>query len=414
MKKFLPILLILILGLQFFFAVKPVFAQTPSSSGTTTTTDANGNVPNVPCPPNGWQQDSEVTFIGKVGKRSEDFLDWTLQNYHWVDLAAGAANPVQDFWSRIRNIVYVFFPFIILISAFILIITRGKSVTLSRFAIRFLIVAFLVTFSFAIIQLFYQFFDVIQEFFLKSIKGGGLIGTKNLLYVGFNYDFTGYRCVGIAYDESAFISLLLVKLTAITYYVMTGVLLLRKIILWFFIIVSPIFPLLLLYAPVRNTGKIWIGEFFRWLLYAPLFAIFLAGLVNLWSDDKVGIPLHFGPKPMEYQTAVNILLGGPKETVSLANSVNTPDTFAKYVVALLMLWVVIILPFLLLQIFLDYFHAFSFSESPVIKQMLAAGGGLIGKNPSPPSPAPVNPQQPTGTGMARLLPFGNKIAIPTT
>src|SRR3989344_411627 len=108
-----------------------------------------------------------------------------------------------------------------------------------------------------------------------------------------NYtDFEGLRRFGQEYDESAFITLLLVRLTAITYYVMTGVLLIRKIILWFFIVLSPVFPLLLFFRPIRNTGKIWIGEFFRWLLYAPLFAIFLHGLVVLWQSST-GIPLAF-------------------------------------------------------------------------------------------------------------------------
>src|SRR5581483_7706503 len=141
-----------------------------------------------------------------------------------------------------------------------------------------------------------------------------------LLYLGFGYNhFLGLRKIGPDYEESAFITLLLVRLTAFTYYVMTGILLIRKVILWFFIIVSPIFPLLLFYNPLRNSAKIWIGEFFRWLLYAPLFAVFLHGLVVLWRN---GIPLAFSQvgqglqnSPCNadstyscYPTAVNILL----------------------------------------------------------------------------------------------------------
>src|SRR5581483_7159790 len=138
----------------------------------------------------------------------------------------------------------------------------------------------------------YEATDVVQGCFLRidcTKTDSPKISTSDLLSIAFDYNhFIGYYRVGPEYEESRFISLLLVRLTAFTYYVMTGILLIRKIILWFFIIISAVFPLLLFYNPLRNTAKIWVGEFFRWLLYAPLFAIFLHGLVVMW---KSGIPL---------------------------------------------------------------------------------------------------------------------------
>ncbi|PIZ99531.1 MAG: hypothetical protein COX78_01765, partial [Candidatus Levybacteria bacterium CG_4_10_14_0_2_um_filter_35_8] len=254
MKKILLVLLLFLTALKLFF-VSPVFAAT-----TTTLPPAEDT----------WVSDSDVTFVGKVGARSGQFLDWTISNYSWSYVSPGAQNPLADFWSQIRNIVYAFFAIFILITAFIMIISRGRNITVMRFVPRFVLIILLVTFSFALIQFIYQIIDVIQGFFLKNPDGAGFISQKNLLSISFKYqDFLGYRKYGVAFDESAFISILLVKLTAATYYVMSGVLLIRKIILWFFIIISPIFPLLLLYAPIRNTGKIWVGEFFRWLLYGP-------------------------------------------------------------------------------------------------------------------------------------------------
>jgi hypothetical protein len=214
--------------------------------------------------------------------------------------------------------------------------------------------------------------------------------------------------VGIQNDESAFISLLLVRLTAITYYVMTGLLLVRKIILWFFIIVSPIFPLLLFFSPVRNTAKIWIGEFFRWLLYAPLFALFLRGLVIMWRDR---IPLAFDFTQVGttvYPTAINILLAGPKQQIALNNSVNLTDTFALYVVALLMLWVVILLPFLLLQIFLDYLNSISFENNNMVKNIMNRSYGILGRGGFPPPGSPPPPGKNQPAGLARALPFMEK------
>lgn len=399
--KILGVLLLLILVFNISLVLTPrVFADDPSTPTSETQTLPDGT----------WVKDNDVTFAGKVAARSGSFLDWAIANYKWSSVSGVSGNPIASFWSTIRNIIYAFLTLFVLVSAFVIIVTRGKNLTLMKFIPRFIMIILLITLSFAIIQFIYQIMDAIQGFFFTSPRGG-VIQQQDLLFVGFPYTtFEGYRKFGSSFDESVFVSLLLVKLTALTYYVMVGVLLLRKIILWFFIIISPIFPLLLLYSPIRNTAKIWVGEFFRWLLYAPLFAIFLSGLVHLWSDSKTGIPLQFNfSKPEQYPTAISILLGGPGQIVSLTNSVNNPDTFALYVVALLMLWVVIILPFLLLQIFLDFLHDFSFSENTVLKQLVAGGSSLIGRgngsSPPPPSAAPA--------GIAKPLPFiPAKISIP--
>jgi hypothetical protein len=403
MKKLAALVFILLSSIIFLFhsVTSPVFADNSTQ----------GQIQ--------WVRDTDVTFVGKAGARSGEFLDWTLQRYNWSYVTQGQQNPIAGFWANIRNITYAFLVLFVLGTAFILIITRGKNITVMRFIPRFLIIVVLITFSFALIQFIYQIMDIIQGFFL-TVPGSNpakIISQQNLLNIGFNYvGFEGFRAFGVQYDESVFISLLLVKLTALTYYVMSGILLLRKIILWFFIIISPIFPLLLFYSPIRNTAKMWVGEFFRWLLYGPLFAIFLAGLVQIWIKF---IPLNFDFKNVgtqagiTYPTAINILLGGPGQTLGLANSVNNANTFAQYIVALLMLWVVIILPFLLLQIFLDYIYSLSEGEDNWFKQLMSSGSNLMAKvSPNPTPPEQPLPTKPFGTGLAKKLPYGAKIEIP--
>ncbi|MEK7559463.1 MAG: hypothetical protein AAB521_04095 [Patescibacteria group bacterium] len=403
MKKFLPNFKIFFLSFIFLFFLllnfSPLFVNSAFAAD-----------PPASVPDGTWIRDPDVTFAGKSAARSGKFLDWAIANYQWSSVSGTSGNPLASFWQTIEIIVLAFSVLFVLVTAFVIIVTRGKNITIMRFIPRFIMIILLIVLSFSIVQFLYQINDAIQGFFFKN-TAGAVISQKDLLFVGFDYkNFLGYRVSGMEFDESAFVSLLLVKLTALTYYVMVGVLLLRKIILWFFIVISPVFPLLLFYSPIRNTAKIWIGEFFRWLLYAPLFAIFLSGLVRIWSSPA-GIPLPFNfNKPEEYKTSISILLGGPGQTVNLSNSVNNSDTFALYVVALLMLWVVIILPFLLLQIFLDFIHEFSFSESNMIKQMIAGGSSIIGRGPNGKPPPPPSTQP---LGSAKPLPFfPAKIAIP--
>ncbi len=432
MKKLLPYLHIAFYFFVFvFISFSPkVYAQT-SATGSANTIGI-------------WVIDPEVTFIGKNAARAGMTLDWALRNYNWVCVKAVAnstinpinfnntgilpvkcddsQNPLAKFWQTILTFIVLPSIFlIVLAAALIIIVTRGRSLTFMRFFPRFVAVILLIAFSYALVQFIYQFTDVIQGFFLRTqdnlVCPPDCISQRDLLYVGWKYeDFQGLRQLGDGNTESAFITLLLTKLTALTYFVMVGILIVRKIILWFFIIISPVFPLLLLFYPVRNTGKIWIGEFFRWLLYAPLFAIFLKGLVFLWRNQ---IPMMFynpnigNPNSVIFPTAVNILLGGPKQFVTYTqqyeNSVNLPETFALYVVALIMLWVVIILPFILLQIFLDYASNLAVGDTTFMRNVMGVVSNKIVPPPQPIGPGPIVP--PGTAGEALSLPFAKKIPI---
>ena len=409
MKKLLPILFCLLFIFNTFLTPTVTFAASSTQQ-----------LQNNSQPGSLWVIDPEVTFIGKNARRAGDLLNWTLQNYNWVcvkQVTTGTTiqcdnnnNPIAKYWSLI--VLYIVIPMlflVILATSIVIIITRGKSLTITRFIPRFIAVVLLIIFSYSLLQFLYQLTDLIQGFFLRSNISSpcppNCISDKDLLYVGWSYNnFVGLRLLGDRYAESAFISLLLTKLTALTYFVMVFLLLVRKIILWFFIIISPIFPILLLYYPVRNTAKIWIGEFFRWLLYAPLFAIFLNGLVYLWRNQ---IPLAFSnpnigkASAIEYPTAVNILLGGPGQRVTPTNSVNLVETFALYVVSLIMLWIVILLPWILLQIFLDYAQNFAPGDTAFMKTLISMGGPR-GGGPS---------QKPVG-GNAITLPFAKKFSVP--
>lgn len=399
------------------YAAPPVPTVTPTI---TPTPAPNVTEVSITPTPGVWVEDPNVTFVGKVASRSGSLLDWSLQNYNWMFVPSGATNPLAIFWVTMRNIVFALLILVVLSIAFLIIVTRGKNITVMRFIPQLIFMLILITLSFSLVQFLYQLTDIVQGFFLKSPGNvTQFISQKDLLQINFDYkNFVGYRRFGSEFDESAFMSLLLVKMTAITYYVMIGILLIRKIILWFFLIISPVFAVLIFYYPLRNTSKIWLGEFFRWLLYGPIFAIFLAGVVYVWRS---GIPLQFNGFPgagnegnIMFPTSVNILLGGPGQQVSLTNSINTPETFAQYLVALLMLWVVMLLPFLLLQIFLDYIHTSLLNQNIPVKQFLNGGYSFFTKpvpNPTPPIVSPPPSYQPFG--MARAIPITQKIEMPT-
>lgn len=430
MKKILPIFFILTIFFSFFFTV-PLYATshdlvptptfTPAPTVGPTATPLPGAPTATPLPggtvvggitaaDGSWTPSPEVTFVGKLAARANKFLEWTFSNYSWVNPEPGeSSNSIGTFWATIRNIVYAFLVLFVLITAFIIIVTRGRNITVMRFIPHFVLVLVLVTFSFALVQFLYQITDIIQNFFLRYPGANRMIQPSDLLSVAFSYaDFKGYRIAGDNFDESAFITLLLLRITSVTYFILGGILLVRKVILWFFIILSPLFPLLLLYGPTRNSAKIWIGEFLRWLLYAPLFSILLFGLVSIW---QIGIPLNFTDQGAGFRDAlynkpaVNIMLGAPGEQISPDSSLSSPAAFAKYVVALIMLWAVILLPFVLLHIFLEYYHSLVSSDSTFVKHIAKASNTFLNKNGTGP-PGSKGPAPGGGAGIARVLPFG--------
>lgn len=322
-----------------------------------------------------WVTDETVTTVGKLAARSASFVNWTLSNYQWSFVKKDQANPFEDVFKAVRNIIYAILSIFILFAAFLMIVTRGKELSIKQFVVRFVFTVLLVTIIYSLTVFIYQLVDILQGFFLKY--KGVIISSADLLNVNFDYkSFLGYKKSGLEFSESAFIATWLTRLTAVTYFVMSAILIIRKIILWFFLIISPIFPLLFLFKGLRGVYKVWLGQFLKWLFYGPLFVILLAGLVTIW---KLYIPLDLqlncdqtvDPKNNVFPTSINILLGGPCQVVSLDNNLNTPDSFIQYVVALLMLWMVIIVPFILLHMLIEYVSNKSFAENEiwqVIKQ----------------------------------------------
>ncbi len=405
MKRFLFISILVLFffqpvfsGLRFFPSpqlIPTVFAQTPTPPQPTPTP-----TPTVsPTSPGDWVQDPMVTFLGQTASRAENFMDWTLVNYKWDYVDSSLINV----WVAIRNIVYAVFILAILVTAFLIIINGGKNVSILIFTRKFIFALLFVTFSFAIARFLYQIADIFQMFFFQTAgTGSGVIAGKDIVNISFTpQNFTGFRRTGIGFDESAFVSLLLIQLSSVTFYVIGSILSVRKIILWFFLVASPLYPIVFLYESLKSTGKIWIREFLRWLLYAPLFALFLSAVVIIWKSNILILPFQFFPPASQpaplYPTAISILVGGPGQQLSLTNSLNYPDTYAQYVIALLMLWVAIFMPFILLQILLDFLAKYEPGNTPMGRYIntLQSGGFAFLKKPQQPPPLPTG-QFPAG------------------
>lgn len=305
-----------------------------------------------------WIEDPDVTAQGKSNDRARQFIYWvtthTAINNHPV---------LTKIWGTARNLSY----FLVILTAALLglgIIIGQRTnfetgIKLWPAITKILSAILYIAFSATIVITVIQLSEIIMKFFTENLGGKDLF---NIYFSGIsqekNYiDFIGCRDLNIRVQEAAKTEIFMLKLTNLSYYFMGGMLLLRQIILWFLLFVSPFLAILLSFAFIKNVGMIWVGVFFQWVFYGPLLALFLGGMASIW---KYGIPFVFDfsragtTAGYIYPTAINILYGGPAQKLSVSNNGNYVDTFVEYIITLIMLWAVTIFPWFLLRIFRDY------------------------------------------------------------
>ncbi len=307
-----------------------------------------------------WIYDPEVTALGKGGDRARQFVYWVI-NTKSIDNSVA----LQNAWLISRNIMYALLVIVTLMMGAGIIIGQRTNfdfkVKIWPLLLKLALLLLYVTFSYVIILGLIQLSDILMQFFIKTTRGDQIF---NIFFNGTNSEqnyITFRGCSNMNPDvlESVRTSKFLLQLTNITYYALGIAVILRKIVLWFLLMVAPFLALLAPFVFIRNVGWIWVGVFFQWLFYGPLFGLFLGGLALIWNSPN-HIPFRFvfskanNPDSIVFPTAINILYSGPANKPQLFNSSNYVDTFAEYVISLIMLWVVILLPWLLLRIFRDY------------------------------------------------------------
>lgn len=315
---------------------------------------------------NFWVEDEKITILGKSGERARQFVYWVINRspiyYH---------KSLLETWANTRNLVFAFLLLVALIAGASIIINNrfnfSTRIDVEKTFLKLLGVFLFVVFSSFIVILAIQLTDLLMKFFVENLEVNNLFnifftnrseGQSILSYSEGSYKtFVGCKNLSTNVVESLKTSIFLVQITNLTYFIIGLMFLIRQIVLWFLIILSPFLAILLFFRISKNVGIIWIGVFLQWAFYGPLTALFLGTVAKMW---QMGIPFNFNfsrandPSGFIYPTAINILYGGPSQQLTFLNSSNYVDTFAEYIVSLLMLWTAILLPWWLLRTFRDY------------------------------------------------------------
>lgn len=143
--------------------------------------------------------------------------------------------------------------------------------------------------------------------------------------------------------EQSIFSFVMIAATGLAYFILALIFVLRIIILWALLILSPILFLLGIFKMTRGWFYNWLTIYGRWLLIGPLVALGLAIIVNIWQFSE-GPPIvnpYIGETFASNFTNISFRLPGS----NMLNSLSTTGEMMEYFVFLLMLYIPIFFAF---------------------------------------------------------------------
>ena len=146
-------------------------------------------------------------------------------------------------------------------------------------------------------------------------------------------------------SEQIIFSFLLIMATGIAYFILAIIFVLRIVILWALLILSPALFLLAIFKSTRGWFWNWLSIYGKWLLIGPLTALGISVIVNIWQS--VGIPIVNGAGAVEsFGTGLsNISFYLPGSAT--ANTLSNTNEMMQYLVFLMMLYLPIFFAFAL-------------------------------------------------------------------
>lgn len=149
------------------------------------------------------------------------------------------------------------------------------------------------------------------------------------------------------HQEQVIFRFSLLLATGIAYFIIALIFVLRIIILWALLILSPILLLLAIFRTTRGWFFNWLGMYGRWLLIGPLTALGVAVIVNIWqlSGLPISVSQTYTPELFSIEKISNIVFYLPgKDT---ANTLSNTQEMMEYIIFLIMLYLPIIMAFAL-------------------------------------------------------------------
>jgi len=261
------------------------------------------------------------------------------------------ATPVMFGWTIVRDICNMFFILILLIIAFATIL-RVERYSFKTLLPKLILMAVLINFSKLICGVFIDFTQVIMLTFVNGFKDIGTGNLTNMLGIDkiMSIDSTtseagGGEVTAWSIVGAYMLALMYSVIALITLVTMLAVLAMRMIMIWVYVVLSPMAYLLSAFPAGEKYASQWWEEFSKNLIVGPILAFFiwlsfvsLGGVTAPAEGDPVAAVMNAGKTLEQADTTgmTNIAASstGPSAAITEAGS---PDHMIKFIISIAML-----------------------------------------------------------------------------
>ncbi|MFH1662106.1 MAG: DMT family transporter [Candidatus Falkowbacteria bacterium] len=222
-------------------------------------------------------------FIWLLGKILLVLMDILIGIARYNDFIK--ANPVTMGWTIVRDLCNMFFILILLIIAFATIL-KIENYNIKRLLPKLLIMAILINFSKTICGVLIDFSQVIMLTFVNGFKDMGganlttMLGIDKILSI--NAAFKDQDVTFLTVSGSMVLALAYIVISVIVIGALVAVLAIRVIMLWIYVVLSPLAFLLSAFPAGQKHASQWWSEFSKQVVTGPILAFFIwLSLVSL-------------------------------------------------------------------------------------------------------------------------------------
>lgn len=268
-----------------------------------------------------------ISALGMILTALISVLIWVCSYNGFIKSAA-----VANGWVIVRDLCNMFFILILLIIAFATILRR-ENYNAKKLLPKLLIMAVLINFSKTICGLAIDFAQVIMLTFVngfKDIAGANLttmLGIDKILAINPNAN----NVTGLTIFGSYMLALIYVIISMVVITVIIAVLIMRMVMLWVYIVLSPLAFLAAAFPAGQKYSSQWWSEFSKQVIVGPVLAFFIwlsfvsasTGLdITPTSIDPAASITVAGSKDnlIKFMISIGMLIGGLMITQQLGGA----------------------------------------------------------------------------------------------
>ncbi|MFA4942263.1 MAG: hypothetical protein WC564_01330 [Patescibacteria group bacterium] len=301
----------------------------------------------------GWFGDAVAQLIGWIVYAFVYVIGLLIMLIMWVLIKIAQyndfinASPVEYGWTIVRDVCNMFFILILLIIAFATIL-RVEKYSFKTLLPKLILMAVLINFSKLICGIFIDFTQVIMLTFVNGFKDIGtgnltnMLGIDKIMSIDTSIQDDGSEITSWTIVGAYMLALMYSVIALMVLVTMVAVLAMRMIMIWVYVVLSPLAYLLSAFPAGEKYASQWWEEFSKNLIVGPILAFFiwlsfvsLGGVTSDPAHDPVAQISGIGKTVEEADTTGMIASStAPSAAITEAGS---PDHMIKFIISIAML-----------------------------------------------------------------------------